>query len=64
MSIISPPGAPPASRNADGDTARSQWSFGRFLSRAIVILIGIAVGCLIGVFIGLLTGWIEIQIRC
>jgi uncharacterized membrane protein YcjF (UPF0283 family) len=62
MSIISPPGAPPASRNAVSAAARSRWSFGRVLSRAIVILIGIAVGCVIGVFIGLLTGLIEIQL--
>ena len=62
MSLISPPRAPRASSNAIGAVARSQWSVGRLLSRAIVIVIGIALGCLIGVFIGLLTGWIEIQI--
>jgi NhaP-type Na+/H+ or K+/H+ antiporter len=60
MSIISPPGAPPASTNAIGAAARSQGSVGRALSRAVVILIGIAVGCFIGIFIGLLTGWIGI----
>lgn len=64
MSIISPPGAPPASSNGIEVGARSQWSFGGLLSRAIVVLVGIAAGCLIGVFIGLLTGWIEIQIVC
>ena len=64
MSIISPPGATPASRNAIGDAVRSQRSFGRLLSRAIMVLIGIAAGSLIAVFIGLLTGWIEIQISC
>jgi NhaP-type Na+/H+ or K+/H+ antiporter len=62
MSTISPPVAPPVSRNSIDAPARSQWSFGRLLSRAIVILMGIAVGCFIGVFIGLLTGWIEIQL--
>lgn len=62
MSIISPPGAPPASSNALGAAARPQRSFGSLLSRAIVILSGIAVGCLLGAFIGVLRGWIEIQI--
>ena len=57
MSIISPP----ASTNSIGAAAHPQWSIGRLLGRAIVILIGIAVGCFIGIFIGLLTGWIEIQ---
>jgi hypothetical protein len=61
MSIISPPDAPPASGNAVG-ASRSQWSFARLFSRAIVILIGIAVGWVIAVFIGLATGWIEIQL--
>lgn len=64
MSIISPLGAPPARRNAVGPGTRSQWSFARLLSRAIVILIGIAAGCLIGAFVALLMGWIEIQIIC
>jgi hypothetical protein len=62
MSIISSHEAPPASGNAIGAAARSRWSFGTFLARALVILIGIAVGWLIAVFIGLATGWIEIQI--
>lgn len=64
MSIISPPSAAPASRSAIVAVARSRGSVGRLLSRATVILIGIAVGCLIGLFIGLVTGWIDIQIIC
>ena len=64
MSIISPPDAPHASRTTDSASAGSQWSFGRLLSRAFVILIGIAVGFVIAVLIGLVTGWIEIPIFC
>jgi ABC-type nitrate/sulfonate/bicarbonate transport system permease component len=57
MSIISPPGAAPGSR----DAARSQWSFGRVLASAIVILIGIAVGGFVGILVGFAMGWIEIN---
>lgn len=64
MNLVSTPALPPPSTNAIGIDAGSQWSLGRLFSRAIVIVIGLAVGCLIGVFIGLLTGWIEIQIIC
>ena len=61
MSILSPPEALPAAEDSISAAAHSQWSFGRLLARAIVILIGMAVGCFIGVFIGLLTGLIEIR---
>jgi len=40
---------------------RPPWSFGKMLSRAVVILIGIAAGCFIAIFVGLLNGWIEIH---
>lgn len=62
MSIILPPGTPAASGNAIGAASRPRWSFGRLLSRAIVILIGLVVGYLIGGIIGVLAGWVEIQI--
>ena len=60
MSIISTPDAQPASRNGIDYAARPQWSVGRVLSRAIVVLIGVVVGFFIAIFIGLATGWIDI----
>ena len=60
MSVLLPPGAPPASGNAIGAPAGSEWTSGALLSRAVIILIGIAVGCVFGFVIGLFTGWIEI----
>jgi len=61
MSVHLPPETPPALSYATGAAARSQWSFGKVLSRTIVVAIGIAVGFFIAIFIGLVTGWIEIR---
>jgi len=60
MNFISPPDTPPVPKSSIETVPRSQWSFGRVLSRAMVIVIGVVVGFFIAIFIGLVTGWISL----